>query len=279
MGFVFEHQGMTAGLREPAVQVPPAVLVPLAVQVPLTLNEPAPVEPASRSSGAWFWGAVVGVFVAAGAAAAALLVWPSSEPSVLAVEEVAVPSPPPVEPERSAEVSTAPASLAVSTVENAPVMAPPASPPASPAPSSVRSERPRPPKTISPRSERRAGRTPDPAVVPATSEVTLTRFSATGSLTSVAVQDAISPLKSQLRRCHDELLQQGRDIKGRLAARLDIRGRSVESIDLQTPIDSVSLRACFRRVLLTAAFPAMNENDYAQARVEFFLLARRSPPR
>ncbi|WAS96416.1 hypothetical protein [Nannocystis punicea] len=86
-------------------------------------------------------------------------------------------------------------------------------------------------------------------------------------------------MQLQMQRCHNELLQQGRAIKGRLAASLQIRGRSVESIDLQTPIESMSLRACFRRVLLTAAFPAVNENDYTQAKVEFFLLVRRSPHR
>ena len=32
-------------------------------------------------------------------------------------------------------------------------------------------------------------------------------------------------------------------------------------------------------MLLTAAFPAVNENDYTQAKVEFFLLARRTPER
>jgi len=265
MGFVFEHQGVAVGLREPAVQVP---------QVPLTLHEPAPVEPASGSSRAWLWGAVAGGFVAAGAAAAVLLEWPPSESAALAAEEEVILSLPPVEPERSAENAPAPANLAVSTVENAPLMAPPASP----APSGVRTEQPEPQRTISRRSERRGGRTPAPAVALATSEVTLTRFSASGSLTSVAVQGAVSPLTSQLQRCHDEALQRGRDVKGKLIARLDIRGRSVESIDLQTPIDSTSLRACFRRVLLTASFPTMNADDFAQARVEFFLLARRAPP-
>ena len=252
---VFRYQGVAAGLRQPSVTVPPGL------EVPAEVVELAP-EPLLSRRRTGLWGVLIGVLVVGGGATAAVL---ASAESVLPEREMApapVPSQAP-EPENVVSVSAPPA--ANPAVEAAPVQAAP------PVVVPVVVDQ---PVGAEKKISRARSKVPAP-VKPATptSEVTLSRFSATGSMSAAEVRAGLLPSLGRLRDCHNTALQRGQNITGTIAVNLEIRGSSVESIDVKTAIDSIALRGCFRKVLVGTVF-AGGSGAHTQAKVEFFLLAR-----
>lgn len=253
---VFRYQGVAAGLRQPSVTVPPVL------EVPAEVVELAP-EPLLSRRRTGLWGVLIGVLVVGGGATAAVL---ASAESVLPEREMApapVPSQAP-EPENVVSVSAPPAenpAVAAAPVQAAPLVVAPVV-----VDQPVGAE-----KKIS----RARSKVPAP-VKPATptSEVTLSRFSATGSMSAAEVRAGLLPSLGRLRDCHNTALQRGQNITGTIAVNLEIRGSSVESIDVKTAIDSIALRGCFRKVLVGTVFAGGSGAAHTQAKVEFFLLAR-----
>jgi hypothetical protein len=108
----------------------------------------------------------------------------------------------------------------------------------------------------------------------ARSEVSLVRASASGGLSSGELRSAFAQALPRLRACHNKELRRGAKVSGTVRAHAALRSRQVESIDIRTSLPSVSLRACLREALVSVRLPTMADGAFADARLEFFVLAR-----
>lgn len=257
VGLRFQHQGVAASPRQPAE---------LVVSPTFVASEPVVVRRRWRG---WWWAATFGAFALGVAVVANVQSWPEAEVlrHEVTAERVLPAMKPPVPP--------------VEALVSSETISP--APPQDPVEPISHDAAPRPPAPVEPRKIARARPTPKPSppASPATSEVSLGRVTTTGSLSTATVRAAVSALTGRLQECHARSLEHGVDIKGELRASMAIRSGRVESIDLQTTIKSVPLRACFRQVLVSATFFIHEDNAdgpggaYTDARLEFFLLARK----